>query len=49
MGQKQQLFSIDVVWLVFPAKTTFNDIISEEIEFITDNRRWENLKDMVKE
>ena len=31
------------------AKTTFNDIISEEIEFITDNRRWENLKDMVKE
>ena len=39
----------DVVWLVFPAKTTFNDIISEEIEFITDNRRWENLKDMVKE
>ena len=34
---------------MFPAKTTFNDIISEEIEFITDNRRWENLKDMVKE
>lgn len=30
-------------------ETTFNDIISEEIEFITDNRRWENLKDMVKE